>query len=139
MNSTVRAIIESVATEFTVPVERITEKCRSPRVVRARIEAVRRIKASGKYSTHQIAAMLNHDHTTILFYLGRLSCKSPNARLTWRRPKIRHLGHRGCKHCYVPVKPRQKPVKKVKRRLYLIPYAGADFSQYRFKERPCHG
>jgi hypothetical protein len=75
------------------------------------------------YSTGRIGAILNKDHTTIVFYLGR-GKKKPN-KLRWHAPKIRHLYF---------LKPKPLPEK---RKFYLIPYAGAYMPEYDWKERPC--
>lgn len=62
---------------------------------------------AGGYSMGRIGAILNRDPATIGFYLGRSKKK-----------------------------PRFKPMPE-KRKFYLVPYAGAYWPEYDWKERPC--
>jgi hypothetical protein len=117
-----RQVIFEVAELRGVDPKKIVGQCRHKKVFRARMEVARRLSARG-YSTSRIGAILDKNHTTIVFYLGR-GKKQPSKPL-WRTPKIRHL-------CFV--KPRPVPAK---RKFYLAPYAGAYWPEYDWKERPC--
>jgi hypothetical protein len=128
MTPRVREIIKTVASERGVPVLSIVSHCRIGKVYRARMEVAKRLDACG-YGSSQIGRLLHHDHTTILFYLGRIQ-KRP-AQEKWRAPRVRHLNC-FCHRCYFPVAPPPKPAKP--RKLYLTPYAGAD-DDYVWKER----
>lgn len=118
-----RTIIEMVATERGVDPHKIVSPCRVKKIYRARIEVARRLDARG-YSTTRIGAILNHDHTTIVFYLGR--GKKKPARPIWRTPMVKHVRF---------IKPRKPPHPK-QIRFYLQPYAGADMTEYHWQERP---
>ena len=121
MTPQARAIIREIAALRHVDPYKIIGQSRSEKVFRARIEVTRALDARG-YSTQRIGAMLNKDHSTIVFYLGR-GKKKPSKPI-WRTPKVRHL-------CFVKPKPLPE-----KRRYYLVPYAGAYWPEYDWKERP---
>lgn len=127
MTPQARDIVREVAAQYGVDEARILGKCRKEKVFRARIEIAKRLDARG-YSTPRIGAILNKDHTTILFYLGRISGQKPTPpkKPKWRKPHVRHLYF---------VRPRPLPEK---RKFYLIPYVGAYMPEYEWKERP-HG
>jgi len=130
-----RSIIEAVAAETGVAVRRILSSSRVDCVVQARREVIRRLDATGRYSSTQIGIIVRRDHTTVLFALGRLE-KKPS-RPKWRKPFIGHVKCNGCRFCSVtwPPKPVAKAPKQVARvRRYLVPYAGAD-ADYVLKRR----
>jgi hypothetical protein len=106
-------IICEVALKHGVGSTEVTSQCRSDRVVRARIEIAHELSALG-FSPSRIGMMLNKDRSTIVFYLGRTK-REPSIKLQRRPPKVR----------------------VVKRKRYLIPYAGAYWPEYDWKERPC--
>lgn len=123
-------IIADVCADRGVAIGDILGKCRKREVVIARAVIAQRLSACG-FSSQQIGRWLNKDHTLILWYLGgkRSGQARFDIRLKWRAPKVRHL-------CFIKP-PKPKPPKK----LYLIPYVGADFHgisepRYQWKERP---
>lgn len=127
-----RKIIEEVAARRGVDPTEIVMKCRSQRVFRARVEIARQLDAGG-YNTMKISAILGQERTTIIYYLGRAKKRpSPEPpgldRRRWRKPRVKHLEW---------ITPQQQP-KTTRLRLYLVPYAGADWTDYRWKERK-HG
>ena len=124
MTPQARAIIREVAALRGVDPYKIIGHCRRDKMVRARIEVARLLDACG-YSTPRIGAILNKDHSTIVFYLGRGKKKPTKPR--WRAPKVRHV-------CFLKSKP-----PPAKRRFYLVPYAGAYWPEYDWKERPIKG
>ena len=65
-----REIIKVVALERGVSMDLIRGNCRWREVVLARAEVARQLTKRG-YSGTRIGAMLNKDHSTILYYLGR--------------------------------------------------------------------
>lgn len=109
-----RAIILAMCTLRGVDPKKIAGKCRVKKFYQIRVEVARALDACG-YSTPQIGRFLGHDHTTIVFYLGRGKKKAPRPK--WSAPKVRHVR-------FIRVK---KPVRP---RRYLIPYAGADMAEY---------
>ena len=127
MTPQAKIIIKKVADERGVDVAMILSRCRVQSVFRARIEIAKRLSEAG-YSANKIGKFLNHDHTTILFYLGRHSVKKPSAerppkpprKRAWKPPRVRHL------------------IWIRRQRHFLIPYAGADMTDYQWKERPRH-
>jgi hypothetical protein len=121
-----RAIIREVAASHVVTLANLIGRCRSARVVHARVEVAKRLRARG-YSTPRIGAMLNKDHTTIVFYLG--TGKKKPLPLQWRKPRI---GHLDCSCCREPKTPKAKT--KLDRG-YLMPYAGAYMPEYDWKEK----
>jgi hypothetical protein len=121
MTPQARAIIDEIAAKHGVDPRKIANPCRITKVYRARVEVAKRLSERG-YSTPRIGAILNHDHTTIVFYLGNAKKKPPPP--VWRKPKVRTL--------YVTT--RKKPPRP-ERKLYLQPYAGADMTEYRWKPR----
>jgi len=118
-------IIQDVAAAWGVNPELVAGKCRRKRLVCARIDAVKRMKAAG-YSPTKIGRQLGQDHTTILFYLGRKKGRKPPAP-EWKTPQVRHVR-------WINAPGGLRAPAKVER--YLIPYAGADWTEYRWKERP---
>lgn len=118
-------IIQDVAAEWGVNPALIAAKSRRKRVVCARVDAVKRMKAHGCTAYH-IGKQLGYDHTTILYYLGNLKRHKPPLP-EWRAPQVRHL-------CWI--KQRKIPRGPASAGRYLIPYAGADWRQYRWIERP---
>jgi hypothetical protein len=98
----------------------IIGKSRNKRLMFARVEIAKRLVARG-YTTTRIGAVLNRDHTTIVFYLER-GCKRPS-KPKWHPPRISHL--RSMK---------RKPLPE-NRKHYLTPYAGAYMPDYEWKVR----
>jgi hypothetical protein len=118
-------VIQDVAAEWGVDPALIAGKCRIKRIVCARVDAVKRMRARG-YTTPLIGRQVSLDHTTILYYLGRSKNKKPPMP-EWRAPKVRNL------YWITPQKIVRAPPKMTR---YLVPYAGADWTEYRWKERP---
>ncbi len=92
-----RAIINEVAAARGVDPQKIVSRCRVQSVFRARIEVAKRLNAMG-YIPTRIGRILNHDHTTIVFYLERGQKRPtperpprPPRKRVWRAPKVRHL------------------------------------------------
>lgn len=117
-----RSVIRRVAYMHKVDPADITRSNRRVPVVRARV-AVAKILTRRGYSTGRIGKMLNCDHTTVVFYLGRgkkkprltvrpKKAKPPPAKRRWKKPRIAHLKCKGCWMC----KPQPK----------LIRFAGYD-------------
>ena len=133
-----RTVIKQVAASRGIDPRDIIRPNRTKKVFRARIEVAKLLDARG-YSTPRIGAILKHDHTTIVFYLGRgkkrpgpekppkiKAAKIP-ARPRWHKPRIQHLKCKGCFRC--------KTVgERMHHRGYLKPYAGADMTEYQWKE-----
>lgn len=132
-----RSIIKRVAGMHGVDPADITRPNRTKKVFRARVVVAKLLDRRG-YSSPRIGEMLNHDHTTILFYIGRLArkptkpkpsmvkiAKSP-AKKRWGKPRIAHLKCKGCFRCVT---------RDRARRGFLQPYAGADMTEYQWKPR----
>ena len=120
MPQAARDIIMKIAELRGADPRLIVGKCRKKKIFRARIEVTKRLADRG-YSSTRIGKILNHDHTTIVFYLGR-GKKKPSLPI-WRTPKVRHVR-------FVKPPPPPKPI-----RFYLKPYAGADMTEYQWKDR----
>ena len=121
-----RAIIEEVAAARGIDPLKVATRCREKAVFRARVEISKRLDAR-RYSTTRIASILNQDHTTIVFYLGR-GKKKPSPERPSPAPEARAL----------KVGPPPKPGRPRKQKFYLVPYAGADMKEYRWQERPAN-
>ena len=121
MPQAARDIIMEIAELRGVDPHLIVSRCRKNKVFRARVEVAKRLDARG-YSSPRIGQILNHDHTTIVFYLGR--GKKKPSRPIWRAPRVRHVR-------FIKAPPPPKPI-----RCYLKPYAGADMTEYQWMERP---
>ena len=128
MTTLSRRILAKVSRERRVPVADILRKCRKPKVYFARVDAAKRLDAAG-YHVAKIARILRHDHTAISYYLGNIEKKRPPPeppwikRPRWRAPRVQHLEW-------------LMPPRRARQRYYLRPYAGADFREYRWIERP---
>lgn len=118
MTPQARQIIGEIAALRGVPLPLLTGRCRRYCVVSARIEIALKLNARG-YSTTRIGMILQRDHTTIVYYLGR--GKRHAARRRWRAPKVRHL------RWLTP------PALRLPKR-YLRPYAGAYMPEYHWEE-----
>lgn len=129
-----RQILKEVAEKHHVHPSHIVGKRRTRHLVRARVEVAQRLTTERKLSTSKIAQLLNRDHTTIVYYLGRGSKKPRCLRPTWRKPVIAHLGHARCALCYFGSW--AKPPRATAKKRYLAPYAGADRETYEWKEVP---
>ena len=133
MPPSARTAILQAAADHGVDAVLLAAPSRRTKIVRARLAAARALDALG-YSSPRIGHFLNHDHSTILFYLGKLKKKPTRMLLSpkveeirkprWRRPRIGHLRCKGCFRCRVA----QPAQSRVIRRNYLQPYAGADFA-----------
>jgi hypothetical protein len=133
MTPQARQIIREVAAEHRVDPMKIIGKCRSVPVVHARVEVSKRLEARG-YSTNRIGEVLGKDHTTILFYLGR-GKKKPTPE-KHGPPKWSTARNRGWpKFPKLPPDEPPPPPPPERRKLYLVPYAGADMTAYEWKER----
>lgn len=131
------SVIKRVAGLHGIDPADITRPNRTPKVYRARLVVAKLLDRRG-YSSPQIGKMLNHDHTSILFYLGKLKKKpspprpprvkvaKPPAKRRWHKPRIAHLKCKGCFLCIT---------KDRVRRGFLVPYAGADMTEYQWKLR----
>jgi hypothetical protein len=129
-----RQVLREVAAQNGLhPLQIVGSVC-TMRFVRARVEVARRLAAERGYSTPQIGRILNKDHTTIVFYLGR-GKRRPSERVMtpcWRKPRIAHLNCKRCRLCFIGSwHDSKKPPKP--RRYSLAPYAGAD-REYIWKE-----
>jgi hypothetical protein len=114
-----RGIIEEIAAQRGLDPRQIVTPGRKQKVHRARAEVAILLSQCG-FSSPQIGRMINHDHTTVLYYLGR--GKKRMRPPVWKTPKVRTL------QVIRPDKP-PKPTRK-----YLTPYAGADWREYQWKE-----
>jgi hypothetical protein len=112
----------------------IVKPNRTRRVYYARLVVAKLLWRRG-YSSPRIGGMLGHDHTTILFYVGKLAKKptspkpprpKPPAKKRWGKPHIAHLKCKGCRYCIRPKQLRSK---------FLVPYAGADMRDYQWKPK----
>lgn len=137
MTPVVARILEDVAAAHFVAPQQIIGRNRSPRVVLARMDATHRMVGEGGCTPRQIARILQLDHTTVYFYLGRLSKKPKVPKLRWRTPNIAHLSdHCSCQDCTQ----RRAVERYARKRLnprpkFLVPYAGADWRDYVWKPR----
>lgn len=120
-----RSIVDEVAAHYGLDPGLLISPCRVERVFRARIEVAKRLRAIG-YSMPRIGKVLNKDHTSIVYYLGRGKKKPKPPK--WRAPRVRHLSFN---------KQMRKPP-RTQRRYYLRPYAGAYWPEYEWKERQVH-
>jgi hypothetical protein len=130
MTPLARKIIDEVAEAHDVCPTSILTKSRQQRLVFARVEIAKRLRAHG-YTTTQIGRALNRNHCTVCFYLGNTTTKKPKLQPKWKRPRVRHLNCY-CKLCYFPVEPVEEPAPPTPKRPYVVAYAGAS---YRWKER----
>lgn len=119
MNEVAREIIYTLAWKRGLDPADILGRSRKMKLLKVRIEIAKLLDARG-YSSPQIGAILDRDHTTVIYYLGR--GKRCAAKPRWKAPKVRHLSWE-----------RVPPVER--RRFYLVPYAGADWTNYEWKER----
>lgn len=127
MTPQAREIIMEVARRRGVDPEMIASKCRRSKIFYARIEVAKRLDERG-YSTSRIGAVLGHDHTTVVYYLGRAQKRpkpepepKPGRKRKWRPPVVRHVR-------WLATRPSNPG-------LYLVPYAGADMSRYVWRPR----
>jgi Bacterial dnaA protein helix-turn-helix len=121
-------IMCDVSTRYNLTPDLIAGRCRAYRLVLARAEVAKLLRERD-YTTSQIGRVLNRDHTTIVFYLGtgRKQVSQPR----WHRPRVKHL------HWIRPKVEEPSPKQSVAwRDRYLIPYAGADMTEYVWRERP---
>jgi DNA-binding CsgD family transcriptional regulator len=123
MTPQAREIIREVAERRGIDPGAITGPRRFQKLMLARVEIAHRLVAR-RYSLHRIGAILNRDHSTIFFYLGR-SIKKPS-KPKWRKPNVRDL-------CRLKSPKSPRPPKPVAD--YLTPYAGADMTEYVWRER----
>lgn len=128
MRPATRKLIEEVACRRRVDPKKIVGRCRSQAVFYARVEVAKQLSARG-YTTSMIGAVLGHDHTTIVYYLGRAKKRpkpepepKPARKQRWKPPRVRH----------VRWLTRAKPTDPG---LYLVPYAGADMTEYHWRKR----
>jgi hypothetical protein len=130
MTPQAREIIREVAARRGIDPELITRPGRAKKVFKARAEVAQRLHERG-YSACRIGRLLHHDHTTILYYLGRGKFRKVlDLRQPWHKPRVRDLRPRW-KKPHVETLRRLHPSK-----LYLIPYAGADMTEYEWRPRP---
>lgn len=121
MRAYAKQVLREVAAARRLSVEEICGKGRVNKLLQARVEIATRLSAA-KYSCGEIGTILGgRDHATIAYYLGRLDRKPSPPK--WKKPVVRHL-------CFV-----RAPKKLFEPRRYLIPYAGADMREYKWKER----
>ena len=116
-----KGIIMDFAERRGVAVSDLAGRCRKKKVFRARMEVAKALDACG-YSSLQIGRFLNHDHTTIVYYLGRGKKKASQPK--WRAPKVRHVR-------FIRIPRPDAPPKSPRR------YAGFDVRETQFK-RYCH-
>lgn len=132
--SVLQPIVAEVSQKTHIPVERILSPDRSPHVVAARVELIKRLDAFGCYSQSEIGRVIGRDHSSVNHALSK-----PPRLLHWRKPYVRHLHCRSvicwCRpegikpKAPVPLAPRRR------RRIYLVPYAGIS-DRYRLKVAP---
>jgi hypothetical protein len=127
MTALSRQVIRTVAERMRIEAEHLTSTRRGKVLVAARIEVAKLLSAHG-YSLGKIGRIMNRDHSTIHFYLGRAS-KKPRA-MRWRAPKVRHVTF-----IKAPLEPPAPTPPPQDRRRYLVAYAGAD-GRYKWKKRP---
>lgn len=118
---------ERCAAANGIDVARIFNRSRNKRVVWARRDIALHLFPLGA-STVFLANFLNVDSSTVSYYLGHHGSRGI-AKIKWRAPQIRDE---------TPAELR-KPERPSRSRQYLIPYAGADWSEYEWKERPSSG
>lgn len=75
-----RQLIQEVAAKHGVAVEAVLGPSRAKEVVRARYEAIRRLRRERKLTSAQIGRIIGRDPTTVLYALGAL-------RRGWRRAR----------------------------------------------------
>ncbi len=119
MTPQARAIIKEIAELRGLEPREILGRSRFQNVVRARVEVAKRLDERG-YSSPQIGKILNRDHTTVLYYIGRgrRHIKPPR----WRAPKVRHL-----KFIRVPKPPKPERPKAIR-------YAGYDHTESKMRK-----
>jgi hypothetical protein len=100
-----RAKIQEIADRYGVTPEILAGWRHPRRLLRARVELAESLAARGSSAT-QIAVIMNRDHSTVYFYLGRLARHQPS-------PRSLALAR--------PVEPAPPPAPKPRR---PIPYAG---------------
>lgn len=106
MTSPASDIVREEAAACGVSPEAVISRTKTDVLVYVRMQIARRLDEM-EYSSPQIGKILHRHHATILFYLGRGKRKPPVLR--WKKPPT-------AKH-------------------YLIPYAGAYWPEYEWKER----
>lgn len=115
-----REVIEEVAAKHGVSLFDLMRRCRLNKVVHARAEIAKRLDAQ-RFTVSEIGRLLNKDHTTIVYYLGRAKrkWKSVAGKPRWRRPRVKHL-------CWIRTAKNAEPqVPPVRRRKFkLIRYCG---------------
>lgn len=121
-----RAVILEIAALRGVDPLKIVNPCRVKKVYRARMEVAERLSQRG-YSTTRIGRILNHDHTTIVFYLRGLTGKKPTPR-KWRAPRVRTL--------MLLKRPSRAKPKPPPPRSRLIRYAGFDHTENQIGVHP---
>lgn len=123
-----RQIINEVAETYGVSPEMIVSERRSLNLVAARKDIAEMLDARG-YTSPQIGRALNRDHTTVIYYLGRAKRKARPALIgPITKAVARGRGWR-------PPPKKETPPPASRRNLYLVPYAGADLTDYKWKER----
>lgn len=118
-------IVSDVSARYGLSIGLIVGPSRAYRLVLARVEIAQRLHARG-YTNAQIARVLHRDRTTVVYYLGGNKNRSP-PKPRWRRPRVRHL-------CWLKVEQPPKVLKEM-RRQFLVPYAGADMTEYVWRRR----
>jgi hypothetical protein len=130
---TFREIIDSVADEWGIPPAVITGPRRTNRVVHARREVIRRLVATGRYSLARIGRLIGRDHTTIVYSVGQAKRKPP-LKLKWKKPRVREMHCLGCRRALLASEPKNENGSQYAK-AYLIPYAGADWADYKWRRR----
>jgi len=75
MSPAARQIFKEVLSRHQLTEEEVTSKSHRDFMVLARIEIANRLRSELKYSYAKIGQLLNRDHTTIIFYCGRMKQK----------------------------------------------------------------
>lgn len=117
-------IVSDVSARYGLSIELIVGRCRAHSLLLARIEIAKRLRERG-YKKAQIGRVLNRDPSTVVFYIG--SGKRKPAKRRWRAPRVRHLH-------WTRSEPPPAAVKAMRQR-FLIPYAGADMTEYVWRRR----
>lgn len=118
-------VISDVSAKYGVSIELIVGRCRAYSLALVRAEIAQRLHERG-YRNSQIGRVLRRDPATVLYYLGGNKRRRPPGQ-RWHRPRVRHV-------CWLKVEQPPKVMKEMRRR-FLIPYAGADMTEYVWRPR----
>jgi hypothetical protein len=100
-----RQLLRDVASRYSVEPAEIIARCKPRRLLAARMEIAQELARRG-YSGPRIGAIMKRDHTTVSYWLGRLSRQQPKPRPPPPPPAS------------------SKPLPALKQRRQIIRYAG---------------